>query len=233
MSQNILNKSRLEFQNLYKNFNQGVDVVKILERANFVFEQGCTYSITGISGVGKSTVLHLLSGLELPTSGTICFDGQDVNKFSKDKKRDYLQNVIGLIFQYPYLLNELSVVENVMLKGLISGQDYKSCHVFAVELLKRVGLESKADLFPVMLSGGQQHRVSLARALFSRPKFLIADEPTAHLDDLSKKAIVDLLLDCQQAWNMGLVIATHDPEVSSRMGTQVVISSSDRQLVVA
>lgn len=224
MKQKILQENTLSFENLSKNFKQGANIISVLNNLTFIFKSNHTYAITGISGVGKSTVLHLLAGLESPTNGSIFFNDKNINKFSKNQKQDYLQNILGLIFQYPYLINELSVIENIMLKGLISGKSYEENLELALNLLDKVDLKSKANSYPTALSGGQQQRVSLARALFTRPKFLIADEPTAHLDDASKKVITNLLLECQEAWQMGLIIATHDPLVSNMMQTKIEIT---------
>ena len=121
----------------------------------------------------------------------------------------------------PYLIEELSVLENIMIKGLISGQSYKQAAKRGYELLDAVGLGQKADSSTVTLSGGEQQRVALARALFTQPDFILADEPTAHLDVMTKQTIVNLLLTCKRQWGMGLIVATHDQSVAEQMDTMV------------
>jgi lipoprotein-releasing system ATP-binding protein len=122
------------------------------------------------------------------------------------------------VFQLPYLISELTVVENVMVKGLIQKQDINEATQQALALLARVGLEEKAYASPASLSGGQQQRVALARALFNKPTFLIADEPTGNVDTNTGNLILDLLFDAQKEWNMGIIISTHDEYVAQRMG---------------
>lgn len=187
------------------------------------FEQGTTYAITGVSGMGKSTLLHCLAGFEQPTSGNVIYNGQALTAFTAEQLRQYRHNDLGLMFQKPYLIKELSVLENVMLKGLIGGMSYAEGTQEGMRLLERVGLAHKAESDPGALSGGEQQRVTLARALFTKPTFILADEPTAHLDELSRAIVVELLLECQQQWQAGLIVSTHDPYVAQRMMHMYVI----------
>jgi lipoprotein-releasing system ATP-binding protein len=121
----------------------------------------------------------------------------------------------------PYLIKELTVLENVMSKGLIAGVDADACKQEALALLEQVGLSDKVHEHPPILSGGQQQRVALARALFGKPAFLLADEPTGNLDAKNGQAIIDLLLACKDAWGMGIIVSTHDPAVAQRMEVQL------------
>lgn len=221
MEQVIQGLSNLKFENVYKSFKQGNIITNVLNGITIQFEQSFSYSIVGVSGTGKSTMIHLLAGLEKPTQGKILFNNFDINSFSSAQKHIFLQKNIGLIFQLPYLLNELSVLENVMVKGLIADFTADDLKAKAYFLLERVGLIDKSDFSPEKLSGGEQQRVAIARALFNKPDFLLADEPTAHLDEKTKFSILELLLKLQQEWKMGLIIASHDKAVSQSLGIQI------------
>ncbi|KKP29544.1 MAG: Lipoprotein-releasing system ATP-binding protein LolD [candidate division TM6 bacterium GW2011_GWF2_30_66] len=213
--------------NLKKNFLQGdkssEKKLVVLDGINVTFEQNKSYAIIGASGTGKSTFLHLLAGLDAPDSGDIFFSSsdktglQDLSKLSSEQKDAFLNKTVGLMFQLPYLISELTVIENVILPGLIAGKPDSECKTRALELLGYLEIAEKANCLPDTLSGGQQQRVALARAIFNEPKFLLADEPTGNLDPKTGKLIVDLLLKCRQKWGMGLIISSHDPYVAQCM----------------
>lgn len=207
----------LEAQGIKKSYVQGTTSVEVLRGVSARFEQGRTYAITGVSGSGKSTFMHLLAGLDVPDEGAILLNSVDIFSFSPQEQEQLRSTTLGLVFQLPYLIQELSVIENVMLKGLIVGVEQRACYEQASDLLKRVGLEHKIDHVVSSLSGGQQQRVALARALFNKPKFFIADEPTGNLDHETAKIILALLLECQREWSMGLIISSHDPFVAQSM----------------
>jgi len=209
----------LEAQKIKKTFTQGQNVVQVLNGISASFEQGQRYAITGPSGSGKSTFMHILAGLDAPTEGVILFNGTDLNTLSPVGKKELLHQSIGLVFQLPYLINEFSVLENVMLKGLIAGKKGGELYLQAHTLLVDIGLSHKADSNPLSLSGGEQQRIAIARALFNKPAFLLADEPTGNLDVATGKVIVELLLRCQAEWGMGVIVSSHDAYVSERMNT--------------
>lgn len=210
---------QLKARNIKKSFVQGEVTVHVLQSMNATFDQGKTYAITGPSGSGKSTVMHLLAGLDKPDHGHVFFNEKDVASFSPTERQQFLNKSVGLVFQLPYLIRELSVLENVMLKGMIQGLDAEHNKKLGHELLHKVGLATKADHNPFVLSGGEQQRVALARALFNKPAFLLADEPTGNLDLPTGKKIVDLMLACQAEWGMGVIVTSHDAYVAERMGT--------------
>lgn len=200
-----------------KIYQQGEMSVSVLSDVSAEFSQRHSYAITGASGAGKSTLLHVLALIDQPSSGKLFFGDQDTATFSAKNKNSFLSNEIGLVFQMPYLIQEFTVHENVMLKALIAGADTTTSSAQADMLLMRVGLFDKRDAFPRQLSGGQQQRVAIARALFNKPAFLLADEPTGSLDEKTGAALIDFLVQCKQEWGMGLIIASHDQYVVSKM----------------
>jgi lipoprotein-releasing system ATP-binding protein len=210
-------RSVIETFNVTKQYIQGSALLEILKGITARFEQGERYAITGVSGAGKSTFLHILAGLDAPTAGSVLFNGEDINAVTSAKRSQFLNESLGLIFQSPYLIDELSVVENVALKGLIANQTYDEAIQRAHELLKIIGLSQKAESLPATLSGGQQQRIAILRALFNKPPFLLADEPTGNLDERTGKDIVDFLIDCQKQWHMGIIVSSHDPYVAQKM----------------
>lgn len=207
----------LAAHDIKKTYIQGTNQLSILKGVSVQFEQGKSYAITGPSGSGKSTLIHLLAGLDVPTHGTVTFDSVDINTLSPAHKKTFLASSLGLVFQLPYLIPEFSVLENVMLKGIITGLSIENLKNQAMELLDKVQLAHKAESNPYSLSGGEQQRVALARALFNKPSFLLADEPTGNLDVPTGKVIVELLLSCQAQWGMGVIVSSHDEYVSQRM----------------
>jgi putative ABC transport system ATP-binding protein len=168
----------------------------------------------GPSGSGKSTFLSLLAGLDLPTSGTLKLAGQDISRLDEDARALFRAENIGFIFQSFRLLPTLSVLENVCvpLEILGRGDDKQE----AVELVKRVGLEHRMHHSPLQLSGGEQQRVAVARAFVTRPKILLADEPTGNLDDENSLVILDLLADLHRTHKSTLLVVSHDPSVAAR-----------------
>jgi len=199
----------ISLNSLSKTFVQADATIKLISSATYKFERTITVALMGVSGSGKSTLLHMIAGFEKPTAGTILYNDSAT--------RSGLETSVGFLYQSPYLIDELSVKENVMIKGLIEGHYIDQATERTYELLTQVGLHDKADYPSNRLSGGEQQRVALARALYSKPDFILADEPTAHLDTQTKKSIIDLLLTCHRRWGMGLIVATHDEYVAQRM----------------
>ena len=218
-----MNKSIISLQNVAKTFKQGLSQITVLNGITETFQQGCTYAITGASGAGKSTLLHIIAGLEAPSSGHVYFNQRDLALIAGKEKEQFFNKKLGLIFQLPYLINELTVLENVMLKGIIEGTDRDECQKKALLLLEQLGILEKATSFPQRLSGGQQQRVAIARALLNQPAFLLADEPTGNLDEKTGRALIDLLLDYQRDCGMGLIISSHDPYVTQKMEKMLLL----------
>ncbi len=219
MNRNSIEREPLHIKlvDVYKQFTHLNTPLEVLKGVHALFHQGESYAITGVSGSGKSTLVHLMAGLDEPTRGQIIINDRPLDQFTPEQRTHFLLHHVGLVFQQPYLIRELSVIENVMLKGLIAGLDPKICKEKAVALLARVGLVSYEQSSIGALSGGQQQRVALARALFNEPPFLLADEPTGNLDATSAGTVIDLLLEARAEWKMGIIIISHDPRVVQRM----------------
>lgn len=214
-----MSRDLLAFHNVCKEYIQGAIRTEVLRSVSVTFEQGSSYAITGVSGMGKSTAIHLLAGIDVPTTGSVTYNGQDLSLCSSIERSGFFNKKIGLVFQLPYLIKELSVRENVLLPAMIAGQSNDWCTERSNYLLERVGLLDKADHKPATLSGGQQQRVALARALCNLPAFLLADELTGNLDEATGQSIVKLLVELQDENKMGLIISTHDEKVWRAMET--------------
>ncbi len=204
--------SYLQVQNVTLTFLQGLKQVEILKDITYQFQKGSSYGLMGASGSGKSTLLALLSGLETPTSGQVSLQGRDLYAGQPDDRLGMCRQ-LGVLFQSPHLIDELSLIENIMIKGLIEYQEYDIAYQKAQDLLNQIGLAGKEDQRPRSLSGGEQQRACIARALFAEPSFIIADEPTAHLDDATARDIMSVLCMYQNEKDAGLLIATHDAMV--------------------
>ncbi len=202
-----------------KSFVQGDKQLMVLDNLSYSFLKGHSYALMGASGTGKSTLLHVIAGFEAPTTGNIVYDDVDRALLKKKQQQECLRYGFGILLQNAYLIDELSVLENVMLKGLAEGKLQNECRPYALMLLETVGLQDKIDALPVELSGGQQQRVALARALFDSPDFLLADEPTGNLDEATGAQVIDTLIANQKRFGMGLIVSTHDRAVASKMDT--------------
>ncbi len=225
-----MKNAQLITQSITKSFVQGAISCTVLSDISVHFGQGKTYAITGASGAGKSTLLHILAGIEQPTQGIVLFNDTNIATFNYDQQAQFLHKNIGLVFQSSYLIRELTVIENVMLKGIIAGSYYEECEQKGYALLQQIGLASKASSQPSTLSGGQQQRVAILRALFNEPCFLLADEPTGNLDEQTGNGIIDFLLDCQKEWGMGLIISSHDRYVVGKAAIHMKLHNGSLRL---
>ncbi len=215
-----MHPSLLHANGLAKCFGKGNQATNVLRDVTATFTQGMSYAITGVSGTGKSTLMHILVGLDAPTSGAVFFNNTNIYQMNSGDRSHFLQRSVGLMFQLPYLIRELSVLENVMLPGLISRRAPDECKAQAMKLLSDVAVANKAEHKPASLSGGQQQRVALARALLNEPALLFADEPTGNLDERTAQEMVELLVRLQTEWHMGLIVSTHDTYVARQMQHQ-------------
>ncbi len=203
-------------QGLTRRFDDGQRVIEVLVDVSLEVERGESVAVVGESGVGKSTLLHLLSGLDNPDSGRVMLDGQDLFAMDAARLSDLRNRSIGFVFQFHHLMGDFDAVENVMMPLLIGGMGRTEASGKAVELLERVGLGERLNHRPAELSGGEQQRVAVARALVTRPAVVFADEPTGNLDPQATFEVQQLLDEVRREADCAMVVATHDPAMAAR-----------------
>ena len=208
---------------LSKGFNNSETRIEILKNVDFKMETQETVAVVGASGIGKSTLLHILGTLDRPDSGRLAYGGQDVFKLSHTELARFRNRTIGFVFQFHHLLPEFSALENVAIPGMIRGQKKSRAKDAAREILVRVGLEERLHHRVVKLSGGEQQRVALARALVLKPAVLLADEPTGNLDKRNSEQVHELLLQLNRELGMALVVVTHNLELAALMSRCITI----------
>jgi lipoprotein-releasing system ATP-binding protein len=206
-----------------KSFRNGGVRIEVLKRINLELQVGETVAIVGASGIGKSTLLHILGALDRPDSGTLLFQGENVFNFNDATLAEFRNKSVGFVFQFHHLLPEFSAMENTMMPALIRGLSRQHAAKIAAEILARVGLQERLHHRVGKLSGGEQQRVALARALVLTPALLLADEPTGNLDKENSDQIHKLLLDLNRELSMTLVVVTHNMELASYMSRCVTI----------
>ena len=201
----------LDAQNITKSFTDGKTSVDVIRGLSLQVKAGEFVSIVGSSGSGKSTLLHVLGGLDLPTSGQVLINGQRFDTLG-EAERGYIRNEhLGFVYQFHHLLPEFSALENVAMPLMLrKGSNYKEVKQQAEYLLERVGLSHRVTHKPGELSGGERQRVALARALVTKPKLMMADEPTGNLDRKTAVKIFELLTELRKEFNMAMLIVTHD-----------------------
>ncbi|GAB3266461.1 ABC transporter ATP-binding protein [Larkinella harenae] len=219
--------SILRAENLTKTYQSGGRTLTVLNSVSFDIQAGDTFSIVGPSGSGKTTLLGLCAGLDRASSGSIYLNGIKLDTLSEDERAAVRNQYVGFIFQNFQLLPTLTALENVMVPLGLRGE--KRVEKTAQELLERVGLGQRGHHYPTQLSGGEQQRVSLARAFANRPKILFADEPTGNLDADTSATVVDLIFELNREAGTTLVLVTHDLELASR--TQRIIRIKGGNLV--
>jgi lipoprotein-releasing system ATP-binding protein len=206
----------LKVENVSKEYPTPRAPLKVLSRISFSLSKGEAISIMGPSGTGKSTLLYIIGALEPPTSGTITLDGQNPFELKEKELARFRNRQIGFVFQDHCLLPQCSVLENVLMPTLVSS-DGKDETNRARELIEQVGLIDRLDHRPAELSGGEKQRVSLARALITKPKLLLCDEPTGNLDHQAAEVVAMLLLDLHRLQETILVLVTHNVELAQRL----------------
>ena len=210
------NKRILLTNNILKSYYLDKTVVEVLKGIDLEIYEGEIVAVTGYSGVGKSTLLHILGVLDRPTKGRLFIDDKDVFQYDDRTLANYRNKTVGFIFQFHHLLPEFSALENVMLPGLIAREDQKSVVARAEKLLEDVGLSHRRHHRPNELSGGEQQRVAVARALINSPRLILADEPSGNLDLHSAKALHELFWQLNESMNQTIVIVTHNIDLAEK-----------------
>jgi lipoprotein-releasing system ATP-binding protein len=209
--------ARVEVVDLHKSFEHGGRKIEVLRGITFTLEAGEMAAIVGASGVGKSTLLHILGTLDLPTSGKLAFSDLDVTRLHSSQLADFRNRAIGFVFQFHHLLPEFTALENAMMPCLIQRIAHAEAERRARHILDRVGLSRRVTHKPGELSGGEQQRVALARAMVLEPSVLLADEPTGNLDSHTGQEIHDLLVELNRERGSTMLIVTHNPDLAALM----------------
>lgn len=213
----------LEAEGLSKRYLEGVAPVEVLRDVSLVVRAGEMVAVMGASGSGKSTLLHLLGGLDAPTSGRVRVGGDEMTGVGEEARSRLRTRRVGFVFQFHQLLPEFTALENAMMPGWIAGDPPAAVRERAEGLLRDLGLEARLEHKPSELSGGEQQRVAVARALHHRPAVLLADEPTGNLDRPATEALLRILERYRLEESQAIVIATHNPDVARAAGRVVAL----------
>ena len=214
---------------LHKSFDMGERSLAVLKGINLEIQRGELISIVGASGAGKSTLLHIIGTLDRPSKGTVHFDGQDLFQFSESAQAEFRNRRVGFVFQFHHLLPEFTALENASMPAFIQRRPQEDIEAEAVSLLNDVGLGERLHHKPGELSGGEQQRVAVARALMQKPDLVLADEPTGNLDTHTGEALFALLRDLNKARGTTFVIVTHNDKLSAQ--SDRIVHMQDGQIV--
>jgi lipoprotein-releasing system ATP-binding protein len=214
-------KDLIQVQKLSKSFGNGAKRVDVLKGIDLTFAQGERAAIVGASGVGKTTLLHILGTLDRPTAGKVLYRGEDIFILKERELALFRNREIGFVFQLHHLLPELNALENTMMPCLIQGTPKKEAAFCAENILSLVGLKERLSHKPGELSGGEQQRVAVARALVLEPRVLLADEPTGNLDTKTGESVFNLLQELNQIKGITLIIVTHNLKLASQLPRQI------------
>ncbi|MCX6825884.1 MAG: ABC transporter ATP-binding protein [candidate division Zixibacteria bacterium] len=199
---------------VYRNFETSEGVLEVLRGVNVTLYQGDMMAVVGESGVGKSTLLHILGGLDRPTQGNVRVKGELLQNMSEATLAAFRNNHVGFVFQHHYLMEEFTALENIMIPALIAGKSKKEAEIMAEQLLLEVGLANRSKHRPRQLSGGEQQRVAVARALINKPEIVLADEPSGNLDIKTGEKLHQLLAGLNESHEVTFLIATHNKELA-------------------
>ncbi|HSO17844.1 MAG TPA: ABC transporter ATP-binding protein [Desulfosarcina sp.] len=217
-------KALIDASGICKAYNHSGSRIVVLDRLSLQLDRGETLGIVGASGIGKSTLLHILGTLDRPDAGSLAYSGSNVLSLDDARLARFRNRTIGFVFQFHHLLPEFSALENAMMPALIGGVEKKAARDAAESILVRVGLQDRLTHRATELSGGEQQRVALARALVQRPAILLADEPTGNLDRKNSEQIHTLLMELNQEMGMALVVVTHNMELAALVSRRVTIA---------
>ena len=214
-------KELIQVQQLLKSYGNGTKRVEVLKGVDLNFSRGERAAIVGASGVGKTTLLHVLGTLDRPTGGKVFYEGKDIYALNEKELALFRNREIGFVFQFHHLLPEFSALENTMMPCLIQGIPKKESAARAEAILTLVGLKERLSHKPGELSGGEQQRVAVARALVLEPKVLLADEPTGNLDTKTGESVFDLLQQLNQIKGVTLIVVTHNLKLAEKLSRQI------------
>lgn len=224
MSETEKSAPLVELRNLAKSFETGAGAIEVLKGLDLEIVKRDRIAIVGQSGVGKSTLLHILGTLDHPTSGDLYFRGENVFNRSREALSDLRGRFLGFVFQFHHLLPEFSAIENVMMPGLIQGIEQEEMRVKSEMMLRDVGLAHRLDQAVGKLSGGERQRVAVARALVMDPPLVLADEPTGNLDPSTGDQVAELLFEMNRTRGTTLVVVTHSQRMADQLGRVLVLS---------
>ncbi len=221
----------LQAKGICRRFTDKNTTIEVLNDLSMELERGQTMAVVGESGVGKSTLLHILGTLDRPDAGRVLYNGVNVLEMSPARLASFRNEAIGFVFQFHYLLPEFTSLENVMMPGLISGMRKKDIRQSAESVLIRVGLKERLVHRVIDLSGGEQQRVALARALVLKPDLLLADEPTGNLDQKNSAQVHEFLVELNREMGMAMVVVTHNLKLAGMMQRRVHIADGKLEQV--
>jgi lipoprotein-releasing system ATP-binding protein len=218
---------------LGRRFNDGLEVIHVLRGLELTVRERESVAIVGESGIGKSTLLHILGALDHPDDGDVTFDGQSIFSLSAADLARFRRHALGFVFQFHHLLGDFDAVENVMLPLLIAQESRVVAKKRAVEVLERVGLGARLGHQPGQMSGGEQQRVAVARAVVGRPRVILADEPTGNLDPGTASEVQTLLLELQREQGCSMIVATHSGPLAAVMDRTLRMADGELHEVAA
>lgn len=215
--------------NIVKTYPQkdGEGALTVLNDVSISIARGSIVSVIGASGSGKSTLLHVLGGLDKPDSGNVAWNDRNIYTMDDESLADFRNTELGFVFQFHHLLPEFTAIENIMMPALISGTDFSKAKTRASELMEQFGIPARAEHRPTQLSGGEQQRVAMARALMNNPKLILADEPTGNLDEENTDILLDMLFKLRELENVSILLITHEKDIAKRSDVIYQLSKGD------
>jgi lipoprotein-releasing system ATP-binding protein len=220
-----MNDIILEVQDLHKAYREGAGELRILTGVNLTLKRGEIACVMGESGSGKTTLLNLLGSLDRPDRGSIIYNGQDITRLRGKALAAFRNRHIGFLFQFHYLLSDFTALENVIMPCLIAGEKAAAAAPRAGDLMARVGLAERTGHYPAELSGGEQQRAAMLRAVINGPMLVLADEPTGNLDEKNSGRLLDAIFEVGRAIKQTFLIATHSRKLAGRCDTVFVLEN--------